>query len=120
MQPKSPARHYRSPSRSPLFGTASPIRTGARAQTSPSNRGTPYFIQCILLFVVMVIVIGLIITFRAHIPGVESIPSLPSEYMPQYTTDIEHTSHIENVHEIIDNLEFIKSIFHHPTNNQQI
>ena len=60
----------------------------------------------------MVIVIGLVITFRAHIPGVESIPNVPIDYIPSYTTDQsedpEHPSHVENVHDIIDNLEFHK------------
>ena len=106
MQPKATSRQYRSPSRSttsPNNNTTSPTRPLSKLH----SQGTPHFIQCILLFVVMVIIIGLVVTFRAHIPGVDSIPNIPSDYSPSYTTnnDISHPSHIDDVHDIIDKLE---------------
>lgn len=71
----------------------------------------PHFMQCVFLFGAMVLIIAAVVTLRGR-EVFSELPSIPSDYVPSYTASAakieSHPSHIEDVHQLIDNLEIHK------------
>lgn len=72
---------------------------------------TPVFMQCILLFVVIVLLIAAVIQYQTH--NALDIPSLPANYVPTFSQTnadlssvMDPISNIQNLVNIVDKLEF--------------